>query len=83
MTDEQIRRKIQADECWNKTLNAFEHLVCEVEFTKNSYSYGIMRKGAKGFYDDMFTTIQMKSVESLVLFMQGALWFRLHGKEFK
>ncbi len=83
MSNEQIRKKIESDECWSKTLKAFENLICEVEFTKSSYSYGIMRKGDKGFYDDMFTTIQMKNIESLVLFMQGALWFRLHGKEFK
>lgn len=83
MTNEQIRKKIEDCKDWAATLKAFEHLICEVELTKNSYSYGIMRKGAKGFYDDMFTTLQMRNVESLVLFMQGALWFRLHGKEFK
>lgn len=81
MTDAKIREKIEANEHWKKTLVGFENCIFPVEFTKGSHSYGIMRKGAKGFYDDMLTTLEMSNVESLVMFMQGALWHRLHGKE--
>lgn len=81
MTNEQIRKKIEANEQWKGTLIGFENCIAEVEFFKNYYSYGIQFKGAKGFYEDQLTTLQMKNLESVVLFMQGALWYRLHGKE--
>lgn len=83
MTSEQIRKKIQENPEWNGTLIGFENCICEVEFGKNYKWYSIRPKGTKGFMDDMFTTLGMTSIESLVAFMQGALWFRLHGKEFK
>lgn len=83
MTDAQIRAKIEAVPEWKGTLIGFENCVCEVAFSKNYKWYGIRPKGTKGFVDDMFTTLGMTSIESLVAFMQGALWFRLHGKEFK
>lgn len=81
MSNETIRKKIMEVEEWKGTLIGFENCICEVEFWKNSYSYGIQPKGAKGFYDEQLTTMRIKNIEGLVMFMQGALWFRLHGKE--
>lgn len=82
MIDAKIREKIERVPEWKGTLVGFETCMCEVEFSKNYYSYGIRPKGSKGFAADMFTTLQMKNLESVVAFMQGALWFRIHGKEF-
>lgn len=81
MTNAQIRKKIESDPNWKGTLIGFENCICEVEFSKNYNYYGIRPKGTKGFMDDMLTTLPMTSVESLVCFMQGALYYRLHGGE--
>jgi len=82
MTGEQIRKRINADPAHKKTLECFEHCICEVDVYRNSSGYyNLMRKGAEGFADDAFTTLPMRNMESLTAFMQGALWYRLHGKE--
>ena len=82
MTEDQIRLRINSDSDHKRTLECFEHCVCEVSLYKNSSGYyNMMRKGAAGFSDDAFTTLPMRNLESLTAFMQGALWYRLHGKE--
>lgn len=79
MNNEQIRARIMANPEWKGTLIGFENCVTEVEFHRNYKYYGIQPKGAKGFMDDQLTTLRMTSLESVVAFMQGALYFRLHG----
>lgn len=72
MTNEQIRAKIKANPQWNGTLIGFENFICEVEFYGNHGHYGIYPKGKPGMYDDLLTTLDLTSIESLVAFMQGA-----------
>lgn len=73
MISEKIREKIVANEQWKPTLIGFESCIGEVEFFKNANGYFIMAKGAGGSWDDLFTILPAKTIEGLVLFMQGAL----------
>lgn len=79
MTNEQIRAKIKAKPQWNATLIGFENCIHEVDFfcSQNRY-YSIYKKGMDMCYDNMLTTLEFTSIESLVAFMQGALYLRNH-----
>jgi len=83
MTNEKIREKIIATGYGKGTLVGFENCICEVEFYKNYSGYFMQKKGAKGFADDALCQFASKDINGLIMFMQGALWFRLHGKEGK
>lgn len=79
MTGEQIRKQIESNSRWNGTLIGFENVVHEVDFfcSQNRY-FSIYKKGDDMCYDNMLTTLEFTSIESLVAFMQGALYHYNH-----
>jgi len=74
---DKIREKISTDSYGKGALIGFENCVTPVDFYKGSDGYYIYKANTKHMMEDMICHSQ--SVEGLIQFMQGALWFRLHG----
>ncbi len=79
MTETKIREKITNDPIGKGALIGFENCVTPVSFYKAPDGYYIYKAGRSMTFENMLC--HSKNVEGLVQFMQGALWFRLNGKE--
>lgn len=79
MTETKIREKITSDPIGKGALIGFENCVTPVAFYKAPDGYYIYKAGRPMTFENMLC--HSKNVEGLIQFMQGALWFRLNGKE--
>lgn len=68
------REKIMSNPQWKATLMGFERNIGEVDIDKYGKYYSIYQKNKEHEYDNLLTTLEMTSIESVVLFMQGALF---------
>ena len=59
---------------WNATLIGFESHIGEVEFYESNGYVSIFPKGKEHFSENALTTLHLTCIESVVAFMQGALF---------
>lgn len=64
--------RIRQNEKWKRTLDYFEQTFGEVEIIKTNGHYELFPRGKIHEYDNLLTTLDMTSLESVVMFMQGA-----------
>lgn len=76
------KAKIKQTRQWNATLTGFENNIGEIEIDRINGFYMIYPKGKMHESENVLTTLKMGSLESVVSFMQGALFIACqNGKE--
>lgn len=81
MDKKRIREKVNAATYGAAALIGFENCVTKVEFYKGNDGYYIYKAGTEMMLEDMIC--HASSIDEIVQFMRGALWFKIHGREFE
>ena len=76
MSNDKIREKINSDTYGRGALLGFENCVTPVAFYKGEDGFYIYKNNTQYMSQDIIC--HSKSIEGLIQFMQGALWFRLN-----